>query len=103
MSVSYIEPAELALLIQSGSTNEYIIVDVRDEDFDGGNIVGAVNAPSDYWEDDGFLDKLIVDLAVDASKTIVFHCMKSQMRGPKCARAFADRMYRIPASGRPKM
>ena len=36
------------------------------------------------FQDDDDIDKFINDM--ESFKKIVFHCMKSQVRGPKCAR-----------------
>jgi rhodanese-related sulfurtransferase len=61
---------------------DYLIVDVRDDDFRGGNIKGAHNAPSSTFHAD-------VDDLVEQTKDtpiVVFHCMLSQQRGPKAAR-----------------
>ena len=77
------EPSE-----SSGSTIG--IVDVRDEDFAGGHIKGAINSPSEDLEDDDALEELIDKLK--DRKTVIFHCMKSQERGPTCARRFRNRL-----------
>jgi len=64
----------------------YVVVDVRDDDYRGGNIKGSVNHPSET-----FLDK--VHEVVEATKdvpTVVFHCALSQQRGPKAARIYAE-------------
>jgi rhodanese-related sulfurtransferase len=61
---------------------DYIIVDVRDDDFRGGNIVGAHNEPSETFL--AGVDKLVED--TKGVKTVIFHCMLSQQRGPKAAR-----------------
>ena len=53
-----------------------MVVDVRDDDYIGGNIKGAVNCPSFSFEDD--VDKL-VEKTKDV-KTVVFHCALSQQR-----------------------
>lgn len=55
---------------------DYCIVDVRDDDWYGGNIRGSQNSPS-Y----GFLSK--VDELVAQTKdvpTVIFHCALSQVR-----------------------
>ena len=55
---------------------DYCIVDVRDDDWYGGNIKGSRNSPSH-----GFLSK--VDELVAQTKdvpTIIFHCALSQVR-----------------------
>ncbi|KAI0251963.1 hypothetical protein BJV78DRAFT_1125349 [Lactifluus subvellereus] len=63
---------------------DYLIVDVRDDEYIGGNITNCHNALSVT-----FLDDLVRD-----AKEIpqgIFHCAFSQSRGPKAARATAGR------------
>ncbi|KAG6853926.1 hypothetical protein C0991_012417 [Blastosporella zonata] len=73
---------------------DFIVVDVRDDDFAGGNIKGAINKPSN-----GFLTS--VDELVKDTKDIplvIFHCALSQVRlyiiakysGPKAARIYEE-------------
>lgn len=69
---------ELADIVKSEKApmKDYLVVDVRDDDWEGGNIKGAQNHPS-Y----GFLVK--VDELVQETKHIplvVFHCALSQVR-----------------------
>jgi rhodanese-related sulfurtransferase len=102
-TLTYIDAPALADAVRAGPSSGIIVVDVRDEDFYGGNIVGAVNAPSEDWMEPAFVQQLIEKLEVDSSKTVVFHCMKSQVRGPTCARAFAEKVAFLPAESRPTM
>ena len=55
---------------------DFVVVDVRDDDFIGGNIKGAVNIPSkDFLMD--------VDALVRQTKEVplvIFHCALSQVR-----------------------
>ncbi|KAJ3091047.1 hypothetical protein HK102_001867 [Quaeritorhiza haematococci] len=80
----YIEPDDLATIITDPSKKagvDYLIVDVRGDDFEGGHIPKCKNIPSDE-----FLVK--VSQYVDefrSVKKVVFHCALSQVRGPKCA------------------
>ncbi|GAA5884262.1 hypothetical protein JCM6882_002200 [Rhodosporidiobolus microsporus] len=87
----YINHDELAALIKSsgpdGSGKDYQIVDVRDEDFEGGNIPGAIHAPSDA-RTDASVQKLVEQLT-DVPR-VIFHCSLSQVRGPKTARIYAE-------------
>jgi rhodanese-related sulfurtransferase len=62
-------------------------VDVRDDDFRGGNIRGAQNSPSSTFHTD--VDKLVQE--TKETPIIVFHCMLSQQRGPKAARVRISR------------
>ena len=73
--VKYISPQDLKDLIKSKS-NDYLVVDVRDEDYRGGNIKGGINIPSEQ-----FLPKLhqLIDDTQQKSK-IIFHCTYSQQR-----------------------
>jgi rhodanese-related sulfurtransferase len=102
-SISYIEASALADAIRTGSSSGVVVVDVRDDDFEGGNIVGANNAPTECWAERAFVDELITSMALDSTKTIVFHCMKSQVRGPTCARMFAEKLSTLPAGSQPQM
>ncbi|KAI8616885.1 Rhodanese-like domain-containing protein, partial [Chytriomyces sp. MP71] len=62
----------------------YLIVDVRDEDFIGGNIIGAVNilahefnrTPSEFAP------------LLSLPRRLIFHCALSQVRGPKSANTY---------------
>ena len=73
--VKQMSPQELKTLIQSG-TSDYLVVDVRDDDYRGGNIKGAINIPSEK-----FMLKLhqLIDDTQNVSK-IIFHCALSQQR-----------------------
>ncbi|KAF8626010.1 hypothetical protein AX17_006733 [Amanita inopinata Kibby_2008] len=86
--MKYITGDELAEIIKSNRipSKDYLVVDVRDDDYVGGNIKHALNRPSG-----GFLE--IVDDLVKSAKDIpliVFHCSLSQMRGPKAARIYEE-------------
>ncbi|CAE6493284.1 unnamed protein product [Rhizoctonia solani] len=87
-SFRYISPTELSELMKSGkeSMKDYAVVDVRDDDFLGGNIVGCVRAPSSKY-------LTTVDDLVSKTKDVpklIFHCALSQQRGPKAARIYAE-------------
>ncbi|KAL7749599.1 Cdc25 phosphatase Ibp1 [Sorochytrium milnesiophthora] len=71
---------------------DYQVIDVRDDDFAGGNIPGAVNLPSGTITRD-----TIAELAqrYDNVPTLVFHCAQSQQRGPKAARVFSEEYQRV--------
>ena len=66
--------------------SDYIIIDVRDDDFGGGNLVGAVNYPSSTFESK--LDEIYNKCA--DKNNIIFHCAQSKKRGPTCARQFIE-------------
>ncbi|PBK75009.1 Rhodanese-like protein [Armillaria solidipes] len=86
--IRYITNDELAAVIKSDKVphKDYLVVDVRDDDFEGGNIKNAINYPSStFWND--------VDELVKKTKEVplvVFHCALSQVRGPKAARVYAE-------------
>ncbi|KAJ3383977.1 hypothetical protein HDU84_003253 [Entophlyctis sp. JEL0112] len=63
---------------------DYVVVDVRDGDFANGNIVGAVNIPAYNFvaNPQAYADQL------GKTKKVIFHCLMSQVRGPKCANAY---------------
>ncbi|KAJ2685496.1 Cdc25 phosphatase Ibp1, partial [Coemansia spiralis] len=65
---------------------DYLIVDVRDEDYHIGHIPGAVNVPAhDIRRRAGEL----ID-EYQAVPLVVFHCALSQQRGPKSARIYSE-------------
>ncbi|RUS14780.1 Rhodanese-like domain-containing protein [Endogone sp. FLAS-F59071] len=83
----YIESEQVAAMLrEKAAGKDYLVVDVRDDDFEGGNIPGALNIPSST-----LLDR-IPNLINDYSKvpTVVFHCAMSQVRGPKSARIYKE-------------
>ncbi|KAF8879090.1 Rhodanese-like domain-containing protein [Gymnopilus junonius] len=87
-TVRYMNHTELAGLIKSGKVpgKDFTIIDVRDDDYIGGNIKGCINYPSR-----DFL--MSVDSLVQETKDVplvIFHCMLSQARGPKAARIYAE-------------
>ncbi|QRV92463.1 Dual specificity phosphatase, catalytic domain [Ceratobasidium sp. AG-Ba] len=87
-SFRYISPVELGELMKNGKEpmKDYVVVDVRDDDFIGGNIVGCVRAPSNNYLTT--VDSLVTKTQ-DVPK-MVFHCSLSQQRGPKAARIYAE-------------
>ena len=66
------------------------IIDVRNEnEFKDGHLPGAVNVPSNLFDDETFVDSLVAKYKDE--NQLVFHCMHSQKRGPTCAKQFASR------------
>nr|XP_019013783.1 uncharacterized protein I206_01856 [Kwoniella pini CBS 10737]OCF52564.1 hypothetical protein I206_01856 [Kwoniella pini CBS 10737] len=90
--------AEVPDLIKSKPTSElkeFAVVDVRDSDFVGGNIVSAINCPSDTFHAN--VDELVKKL--ESVPKVIFHCALSQARGPKAARIYAEtRSHALPSS-----
>lgn len=82
--VQDISALELARLLRAGAT-DVKVVDVRDLDRAGGHIRGSVNIHADDFVHG--VEKFAKDLA--PGTRVVFHCMFSQQRGPRCARALA--------------
>ncbi|KAG9019886.1 hypothetical protein FRB90_000016 [Tulasnella sp. 427] len=85
----YITGKELAEMIKSDKQplKDYVVVDVRDDDFLGGNIVNCLRSPSETFEED--LDGLIEK--TKGVHHVIFHCALSQQRGPKAALTYAKR------------
>ncbi|GIL54210.1 hypothetical protein Vafri_9785 [Volvox africanus] len=90
--VQYLEPIQLANALRHPTQKERVLVlDVRDEDFAGGHIRGAVNAPSEEWCNEPHISDLI-DKHLDGKDMVVVHCMFSQQRGPRCAMRLAKQL-----------
>jgi rhodanese-related sulfurtransferase len=84
MQVEYIDAAQLHYWIDTRKVKEdFLVVDVRDADFETGNIPNCLNVPANEF----LLDPLKYDLS---ATDLVFHCAMSQIRGPKCAQRFAS-------------
>ncbi|KAH9120798.1 hypothetical protein LEN26_002866 [Aphanomyces euteiches] len=89
--VERISARELAVILKDpAKRNEIRIVDVRDDDFRGGHIRGAINLPEDNFQDDDDVDNIVEEFK--NVPTVVFHCMMSQVRGPFCAKRFQSRV-----------
>ncbi|GFZ45808.1 hypothetical protein JCM24511_03538 [Saitozyma sp. JCM 24511] len=85
-SVRYITADELAKLLKSQSTkdiDDVAVVDVRDDDFVGGNIVAAMNVPS------GTFHVNVQDL-VKRLENGELHAAEGSVPGPKAARTYAE-------------
>jgi len=95
--VKYITGDELAAIIKSDKVplKDYIVVDVRDDDYGGGNILKGQNWPSHNfsWKVDQLVEK------TKDVKTVVFHCALSQIRGPKAARIYEETRNNLQADG----
>ncbi|GAA6006840.1 hypothetical protein JCM11491_003201 [Sporobolomyces phaffii] len=88
MNYSYANHDAIADLVRTKRAGvDYQVVDVRDQDFRGGNIPGAIRAPSEQRTDDTV--RALVE-RLDGIPTVVFHCTLSQVRGPKNARIYAE-------------
>ncbi|KAG4302171.1 hypothetical protein PCK1_001443 [Pneumocystis canis] len=83
--IIYIKPEELCLKLKSTENKEEIaIIDVRDTDFIGGHIKGALHIPSCQLSSD------ILNLVEKTknAKEVIFYCSFSQQRGPSGAKLF---------------
>ncbi|GLD94912.1 hypothetical protein PINS_up003537 [Pythium insidiosum] len=89
----YIAASELATALRRTADARPVVIDVRDEDFVGGHIRGAVNVPEWQFRDDDFVDQLVEKYR--HAPQIVFHCMFSQVRGPRCANRFLQRVQSL--------
>ncbi|WFC99110.1 protein-tyrosine-phosphatase [Malassezia yamatoensis] len=85
----YIEADALAEQLRSKSTQplSIAVVDVRDDDYEGGHIVGCIRAPSSSFYDR--VNSLVHEDLKDYER-VVFHCSLSQQRGPKSARIYRE-------------
>ncbi|KAG2449115.1 hypothetical protein HYH02_005863 [Chlamydomonas schloesseri] len=93
MTVQYLEPAQLATALRHPKSRDRVLVlDVRDEDFIGGHVKGAVNSPSELWGNEPHVDSLIDQHIAGKADMVVVHCMFSQQRGPRCALELARRL-----------
>jgi len=88
--VKYITGHELAAIIKSDQVplKDYLVVDVRDDDYLGGHIVKGQNWPSHnfMWKVDELVEK------TKNVKVVIFHCAFSQERGPKAARIYENKL-----------
>jgi Cdc25 family phosphatase len=84
----FISADELVGLLTK-SENHVLVIDVREQDREGGHIRKSVNCPAFAFGDHTCRD--ILQLAkIQSKKYIVFHCAYSQQRGPTCARYFMN-------------
>ncbi|CAK4640720.1 unnamed protein product [Aphanomyces euteiches] len=79
--VERISARELAVILKDpAKRNEIRIVDVRDDDFRGGHIRGAINLPEDNFQDDDDVDNIVEEFK--NVPTVVFHCMMRYLTQP---------------------
>nr|ABD98814.1 putative arsenate reductase [Pteris vittata] len=85
-TLSYITASELQRLQPN---SKLAIIDVRDEErsYDG-HIAGSWHFASDTFVEE--LPALVGKL--EGQEAVVFHCAKSQIRGPTCAKKFVDHL-----------
>lgn len=86
-SPAYVRASKLHELLSSDETRSgTLVVDVRDEDRAGGHVAGSLHVPSESFHHD--IER--VRLAARGKQIVVFHCMQSQQRGPRCAMIMAQ-------------
>jgi len=87
--MKYITSEELAELMKTSGKvagKDYVVVDVRDDDYVGGNVKDCINQPSREF-------LMGVDGLVKQTKDVplvIFHCTLSQIRGPKAAKIYEE-------------
>ncbi|KAH9980314.1 Rhodanese-like domain-containing protein [Lactifluus volemus] len=93
MPLNYISGDDLAAIVKSNKhpRKDYLVVDVRDDDYIGGHITNSRNVPSLTFLDN--LDDLVRDFK--EIPLVIFHCAFSQIRGPKAARIYNDRRNQL--------
>ncbi|KAF2164357.1 hypothetical protein M409DRAFT_25236 [Zasmidium cellare ATCC 36951] len=84
---------KLADLVRSKNTG-LAIIDVRDNDFIGGHIIGCQNVPTNTH--DYKMPELVRTLK--DKDTVVFHCVLSQQRGPASALKYLRERERLGAA-----
>jgi Cdc25 family phosphatase len=98
-SLHYIEPESLATLLHHPGIK---IIDVRNDDYTEGHIPTAVNLPhGDHWEDPVYINNIVNSMLHEDK--VIFHCMKSQVRGPACARMFQAKLDQLSATKKPEV
>merc|ERR1719160_2239230 len=70
--------------------SNFVVVDLRGPDFEGGNIRGCVNIPS--MDLIGNLDGAVGQL--QNAETVIFHCLISRHRAPQCAKYYKERLQK---------
>ncbi|KAL2919235.1 Cdc25 phosphatase Ibp1 [Polyrhizophydium stewartii] len=94
----YADQEELLALISDPAKKpgrDYLVVDVRGDDYAGGHIPGARNVPSNVLLENP--DQQLQELG--GVPVLFFHCALSQVRGPKCANRYAEALARAGRSG----
>jgi len=82
--LDFMEPHELMKLINNGSERYYIVDGRYSYEFEGGHIINALHLP--YREQ----IKLLFERIKTIRCTVIFHCEKSLVRGPRAARYFDE-------------
>jgi len=86
---TFISARQLAAMVKTEGKvlgKDFAIVDVRDDDYAGGHIKGAIHQSSKTLPHGGVEE--IREKTKDVP-SVVFHCLLSQVRGPESARLYA--------------
>ena len=84
MSYLYITQNELVNKIYND--NNFVIIDLRDEDHIGGHIINSVNIPASSFKNNF---DTIINLLRDKTE-VVLHCQESLVRSPRCAKILLE-------------
>jgi SAM-dependent methyltransferase/rhodanese-related sulfurtransferase len=82
----YLTSGEVANLLRSSDRSDYAIIDVRENDRDGGHVLRSVQ-----WRADAFassLNKFYDEYG--KTKQVIFYCGSSKGRGSRCAAWYQD-------------
>ncbi|GMF43304.1 unnamed protein product [Phytophthora fragariaefolia] len=89
LAVERISAEDLAAALRSEAEHP-VVIDVRHEDYELlGHIVDAEHVLSTSFKEDADVDALVAKFS--SKKDIVFHCGRSNTRGPTCAIRFIER------------
>lgn len=78
----------MGLIYKSTGTPEYVLIDVRRNDHEGGTILSSINLPAQSLHPS--ITVLLDLFAAAGVKYIISYCGASRGRGPRCAGWFAD-------------
>lgn len=102
-TIRFMEPQEAKSLLLDPSMSKRIkVLDVRDEDFAGGNIKNCVNIPLYDFYQQG-VDHFIEEHCGEDIHIVIVHCYLSQQRGPMAARRLSERLLQLDREGRPEV
>ncbi|KAI7842363.1 hypothetical protein COHA_004003 [Chlorella ohadii] len=90
-AVTVLAPARVKALLRGPNNDRVCVIDVRDADFAGGHIRGAVNVVAETFEDNVLVDR-VVSRFCRGMEVVIVHCYLSQQRGPYCAQRLAERL-----------
>ncbi|KZT19124.1 S-adenosyl-L-methionine-dependent methyltransferase [Neolentinus lepideus HHB14362 ss-1] len=90
-NVPEISAEKVANLMMNGSPEEFAVIDVRRDDYQGGHVNG-----SHHWPAQTFYNELpkFVD-TFDRTPKVIFYCGSSTGRGPRCAGWYQGRLQEM--------